>query len=231
MVRPFLTTTTLLLVAASAVNAHFTLHYPSPIGSIREESEDDGPCGGYALDLPGAKVVDFHVGGDAISTASTHPQTNWLYRITTDGGKNWTQIYPIVQQGQPGQYCSKQVTVPDEFVGKKAVLNVVASGADGLLYQCSAVRFVDGPSPETPSACTNQTRVTASFTSDSALSSMVDNADDFGDVDNDDDSEDAPSPESTGNAAASLNVPLAFGGLGAVASTGVMVVAGFLLMV
>jgi hypothetical protein len=128
-----------LLLAASA-SAHFTVQYPDPVGDLKEDDEDKGPCGGYSVNLADVNTSDFHVGGDAISTRSTHPQTNWLYRITTDetASGNWTQIYSIVQQNGPGNFCPKAVTVPSKYVGKKAILSIVGSGADGVLYQVSS---------------------------------------------------------------------------------------------
>jgi hypothetical protein len=130
--------TAALLLAATA-NAHFTVQYPGLVGAFDEDNEDKGPCGGYSPDLASIDTVDFHVGGDSIATKSTHPQTNWLYRITTDAtaSGNWTQVYPIVQQSGPGNYCTKQLTIPAEYVGEKAILSIVGSGADGVLYQVS----------------------------------------------------------------------------------------------
>ncbi|KAI0392204.1 hypothetical protein F5Y17DRAFT_375348 [Xylariaceae sp. FL0594] len=226
MVRSILATALLLL--AGSASAHFTVQYPKAIGELKEDAEDQGPCGGYSVNLTSLDASDFHVGGDAIATKSSHPQTNWLYRITTDesASGNWTQIYGIVQQSGPGDFCPKAVTVPPEYVGKKAILSIVGSGADGVLYQCSAVRFVDGPVPDTPTACKNQTGITASFTSDDALSSMVDN----GGAENNNDTNPPPSPHDTDSAAPSLRVPT-LGGSGAVATTGIMVVAGCLLMI
>lgn len=136
MLRSVVTAT--LLLAASA-NAHFTVQYPAAVGPFKDDDEDKGPCGGYSPSLADVKTVDFHVGGDAIATMSTHPQTTWLYRITTDDitKNNWTQVYDLVQQNGPGNYCSKTVTIPSEYIGKKAILSIVGSGLDGLLYQVS----------------------------------------------------------------------------------------------
>jgi hypothetical protein len=136
LLKSFLPAT--LLLAASA-SAHFTVQYPNTVGPFKDDDEGTAPCGGYSPDLNSIQTVDFHVGGDAIATKSTHPQTNWLYRITTDdlAKNNWTQVYDIVQQNGPGEYCTKTVTIPSEYVGKKAILSIVASGVDGLLYQVS----------------------------------------------------------------------------------------------
>lgn len=127
----------LLSALCGVGSAHFLLNYPKSIG-FDDASEDKGPCGGFTPDFS-KNVVDFHVGGDAISTKLTHPQGNWLFRVTTDekAESGWEQIFPIVQQSGLGDFCQPQVTVPSSLVGKKGVLSVVSSATDGLLFQVS----------------------------------------------------------------------------------------------
>ncbi|KAF2964833.1 hypothetical protein GQX73_g8753 [Xylaria multiplex] len=227
------TITAALLLAASA-HAHFTVQYPATVGEFKDEDEGDSPCGGYMPSLDSIDTVDFHVGGDAIATKSTHPQTTWLYRITDDISKNnWTQVYGIVQQSGPGDYCTKDIILPSEYVGQRAILSIVGSGIDGVLYQCSAVRFVNG-TVDTPSACVNGSSITASYTDDSALSSMVSSSL-VGDADSSSSSETPASsttstPSETPNAAPSSHA-FATGGLGAFLTAGVMMLAGFTFMI
>ncbi|KAI0428071.1 hypothetical protein F5Y09DRAFT_11720 [Xylaria sp. FL1042] len=228
--------TSALLLAASA-HAHFTVQYPTTVGEFKDDDEGTAPCGGYSPDLATIDTVDFHVAGDAIATMSTHPQTNWLYRITTDdlSKNNWTQIYGIVQQNGPGEFCVNAVTLPSEYVGQKAILSIVGAGLDGVLYQCSALHFVNGTA-DTPSACTNGTGITASYESDDSLSSMVSSST----VGNDTGSSSSetpassttssPSETSTPNAAPSLQA-FATGSFGVLLTSGVMMLAGFALMV
>ncbi|KAG8414620.1 hypothetical protein J3459_014209 [Metarhizium acridum] len=118
-------------------SAHFLLNYPKSIG-FDDSGESSAPCGGFTPDLS-KDLVDFHVGGDAISVKLTHPQGNWLFRVTTDekAESGWEQIFPIVQQTGLGDFCEPQVTVPSKYAGKKGVLSVVSSATDGLLYQVS----------------------------------------------------------------------------------------------
>ncbi|TGJ81305.1 hypothetical protein E0Z10_g7460 [Xylaria hypoxylon] len=232
MLRPVVTAA--LLLTASAY-AHFTVQYPETVGEFNDDEESDAPCGGYSPSLDNIETVDFHVGGDAIATKSTHPQTNWLYRITTDdiAKNNWTQIYSIVQQSGPGDYCSEAVTLPSEYIGQKAILSIVGSGIDGLLYQCSALLFVNGTA-DTPSACVNGSSITASYVDDSTLSSMVSSSI-VSDADSSDSSETPASsttstPSETPNSAPSMHT-FAMGGLGALMTTGAMVLAGFAFMI
>ncbi|GAP91094.1 putative gpi anchored [Rosellinia necatrix] len=222
---------TAALLLATTANAHFTVQYPDTVGPFKDDDEDKEPCGGYSPSLSDVTTVDFHVGGDSIATKSTHPQTNWLYRITTDAivKNNWTQVYGIVQQSGPGDYCSNAVTIPEEYVGQKAILSIVGAGIDGVLYQCSAVLFVNGTA-ETPSACVNGTSITASYTTDDQLSGLVSSStvgDSTGDASG---SSSTPSPTTTPNAAPSLQA-FAAGGFGALMTTGAMMLAGFAFMI
>ncbi|KAI1121641.1 hypothetical protein F5Y10DRAFT_96948 [Nemania abortiva] len=220
-----------LLLAASA-NAHFTVGYPPVVGVFDEDNEDKGPCGGFSPDIDTIATTDFHVGGDSISTRSTHPQTTWLYRITTEAlaSNNWTQIYGVILQSGPGNYCTEALTLPSDYVGKKAILSIVGSGADGVLYQCSALKFVNGTA-DIPSSCTNGTNIQASFTDDTSLTNMVNSSL----VSNDGSSPttsatSSASPSSTDNAAPSLHSFTA-GGFGTLLTTGAMILAGFAFMI
>jgi hypothetical protein len=116
--------------------AHFEVKYPDSIG-FKDDDEGESPCGGFTPDLSKDKLVDFHVGGEAIALRSTHQQGNWLFRVTlnekADG--DWEQVFPIVQQSGLGDFCQPQVTVPEKYAGKKGWVNVVSSAVDGLLYQ------------------------------------------------------------------------------------------------
>ncbi|TRX88435.1 hypothetical protein FHL15_010691 [Xylaria flabelliformis] len=231
MIRSVLATALLLVARA---NAHFTVQYPNTVGEFKDDDEGKDPCGGYSPNITDIQTVDFHVGGDAVATKSTHPQTNWLYRITFDdlAKNNWTQVYGIVQQSGPGDYCTKDITVPSEYVGKKAILSIVGSGLDGVLYQCSAVHFVNGTA-DTPSACVNGSSITASYTSDDKLSSLVSSST-VGDDNSDSGSSGTPSPSTSGsstpsathNAAPSLQT-LSTEGFGALLITGAMLLVGF----
>lgn len=131
--------TLVAVLLASAVNAHFSIKFPEQNSPSDENSLDEGPCGGASLDFSSKTVTDFHVGGDAIALTPTHPQANWLFRATTDtkGEGNWTQIFPIFQQGGLGELCQPDVSVPEDFAGKQGLISVVANAEDGVLYGVS----------------------------------------------------------------------------------------------
>ncbi|PTB66149.1 hypothetical protein BBK36DRAFT_1168774 [Trichoderma citrinoviride] len=163
-----------ILSLASLSSAHFLMNYPKSIG-FSDDDEGTSPCGSFTPDLSSgsSQLVDFHVGGDSLAMRSTHPQVNWLFRVTLDSSakSDWQQIFPIVQQSGLGNFCEPQIVLPSSFAGKKGVIGIVADGPDGLLYQCVAANFVSG-SIDPPSACKNAS-VTASFVSDSKLTALV----------------------------------------------------------
>ncbi|KAF4968373.1 hypothetical protein FSARC_4170 [Fusarium sarcochroum] len=178
--------------------AHFEVKYPDTIG-FKDDDEDKSPCGGFTPSLSKDKLVDFHVGGEAIALRSTHQQGNWLFRVTLDekADGDWEQVFPIVQQSGLGDFCQPQITVPEKYVGKKGWVNIVSSAVDGLLYQCIAANFVKGKA-DAPSECKNASSVRASFTDDKALSALV------GD-DSDSDSSSASSTATTSNTASAAS--------------------------
>lgn len=119
--------------------AHFKMLFPDSIG-FSDDNEGKSPCGGFTPDFSDKdKLVDFHVGGEALAMNLFHPQGDWLFRVTTDktAKGDWQQIFPIVQQSGLGSFCEPVVTVPDSFVGKQGVVGIVSHTSDGLLYQVS----------------------------------------------------------------------------------------------
>ncbi|KAI1321105.1 hypothetical protein F5Y16DRAFT_417134 [Xylariaceae sp. FL0255] len=162
------------LLLASTAHAHFTVQYPDTIAQFDDDTEGQAPCGGTVPDLSTLPAQNFSTSGSYIEATTVHPQTNWLFRITTDNSAagNWTQVYDIVQQINPGKYCQTSVVIPEAWVGRKAILGIVADGPDGVLYQCAAVTFVNDPVTP-PSSCANATGSTFAFASDPKLSTLV----------------------------------------------------------
>ncbi|KAB8296107.1 hypothetical protein EYC80_008904 [Monilinia laxa] len=222
---------TALLSLATVVtqcSAHFILNWPVTYG-FDDDAEGTAPCGGFSVAYD-HNVTEFHVDGDSIAMTSTHPTTTWLFRAivgNNTAANNWTELIPTVQQTGLGDFCEPTVTVPSTFAGSKGIVNVVADGPDGLLYQCAAVSFVTGAATATPTACKNATGVSASYAADAALSSLPASAT-------------ATTSETSGTAAASsssaagaLTVgPIEYGAMGTlmwVGSVGVASFAAFLL--
>lgn len=134
----------LLLLLVHTSHGHFTINYPTPLGSD-SNNEGIGPCGGFKFsDAP--SVSEFHVGGDAIALVTTHPQANILFRATLDttASENWSQLWPIVGQYGLGAYCQASVTVPAGWAGSNGIIQVIEDAVDGTLYQvgCRSSTFL-----------------------------------------------------------------------------------------
>lgn len=125
------------LLLPTLAGAHFLLNSPSAVGPFDEDAEATAPCGGVDIDFSKDNVTDFHVDGEALELFLSHPQANWLFRVTTDQNatSNWTQIYPVVMQTGEGDYCQSAVAAPASLAGQQGLLGVVVNGPDGLLYQ------------------------------------------------------------------------------------------------
>jgi len=157
-----------LLAVLPSTFAHFILNYPPALGPFKDDDEGTGPCGGYDISFSG-NVTDTTVGGFSVALTSTHPQANWLYRVTTSTQEpyNWTNILPVVSESGLGAFCLPELTVPPSFVGQQAIIQVSQGAVDGNLYQvrsclCRAARdlmltFCSAPlsnsSKEVPPPC------------------------------------------------------------------------------
>ncbi|KAF7881570.1 uncharacterized protein EAF02_006258 [Botrytis sinoallii] len=219
-----------LATVVSQCSAHFLLNYPPTYG-FDDDAEGTAPCGGFTVGFDN-NVTDFHVDGDSIAMTSTHPSTTWLFRAmlgNDTAAANWTNLIPSVQQTGLGAFCEPTITVPSTFAGSQGVINVVADGPDGLLYQCAAVSFVTGSATAAPTSCKNATGVSASFAADAALSSLPASA-----------TATASASGTSGTAAATSSsaagaltvAPVAYGAMGSlmwVGSIGVASFAAFLL--
>ncbi|KAK5077436.1 hypothetical protein LTR70_004964 [Exophiala xenobiotica] len=159
-----------LLAVLPSTFAHFILNYPPALGPFKDDDEGTGPCGGYDISFSG-NVTDTTVGGFSVALTSTHPQANWLYRVTTSTQEpyNWTNILPVVSESGLGAFCLPELTVSPSFVGQQAIIQVTQGAVDGNLYQCAAVKFVEGSTSSVPSACTNATGVTATLTTQTSF--------------------------------------------------------------
>jgi len=163
----------LLGLFISQSTSHFLLNLPPTIG-FDDSLEATAPCGSFSVDFTKDNLTDFHVGGDAISVTSVHPQDTWLFRATLDQNvtSGFTTLRAAIQQTGLGAFCEPDVTVPASFAGQKGVIQVIADAPDGILYQCAAVNFVTGTGSAN-SACKNVTGLTAVYTTDPSLSAAI----------------------------------------------------------
>ncbi|EGX53364.1 hypothetical protein AOL_s00006g230 [Orbilia oligospora ATCC 24927] len=163
----------LSLLTVSVANAHFTLRYPEPLGKSAAK-QDQGPCGGYSID-GNTPVTQFHVDGDAVAYASSHPSVKVLFRIiegNSPDGPNSFKGFPIVEQYGSGDFCEPKVTAPKNLVGKQGIVQVVQNAVDGMLYACAYVKFVSGVNSNLPDTCKNGTGVDADFADDASLEAL-----------------------------------------------------------
>jgi hypothetical protein len=125
----------ILLILPATAQAHFVLSYPESIKPAVDDQQN-APCGAVVPKLSEAKLSDFHTDGESVSVLTSHPQGNWLYRVTLDenAAGNWTQVFPTVQQNGPGSFCVPAITAPSHFVGHKGFLGVVSSTPHGHLF-------------------------------------------------------------------------------------------------
>jgi len=126
---------TILVFLFGQTSAHFMLNYPNSLG-FDDDKEGDAPCGSFDVTFDNA--TDFHVDGDAIALASSHPQADWLFRATlgkTATGTNWTDLLPVVSESGLGQFCEPSLSVPATWAGSSGIVQAIQHGDDGSLYQ------------------------------------------------------------------------------------------------
>ncbi|MCJ1251845.1 hypothetical protein MMC30_009083 [Trapelia coarctata] len=163
----------LLSSLSSLVAGHFLLNYPQTLG-FSDDNEGEGPCGSFNVDFTG-NVTNVTVDSFPVSLRSTHPQADWLFRVTLDktNPSNWTNLLPVVSEIGLGAFCIPNLKAPAEFAGKQGVVQVVQDAVDGALYQCAAVNFVAGSNSSVGSGCTNVTGLTATISNQSAFSNAT----------------------------------------------------------
>ncbi len=124
------------LLFAKISIAHFTINFPSPLGSD-SNNEGTGPCGGFTFSASSSNITDFHVGGDAIALITSHPQASILLRGTLDmsASGNWTTLFPVVGQYGLGAFCEPSIVVPGSWTGSTGIIQVIEDAVDGMLYQ------------------------------------------------------------------------------------------------
>lgn len=142
-----LTSTTfslLTLAILPSALSHFILNYPQPLGypAFNDDAEGDSPCGGQPIAFA-SNDTQITVGGFQLSSRTTHPQANWLFRATlsTQAPFNWTNISPVISQSGLGDFCATNLSLPAEFAGKQGLIQVTQGAVDGDLYQVSFQLF------------------------------------------------------------------------------------------
>ena len=174
--------------------AHFLLNYPPSLG-FDDDNEGTSPCGGFPV-VFNSSDVQVPVDGFPIALMSTHPEADWLFRVSLSQQEpfNWTNLLPVVHETGLGDFCIPNFKVPADFAGRSGVLQVMQDAADGELYQartlkpllpaaevsradlstsqCATVNFVAGTNSSGGSACKNVTGLTATITNQNTFVNM-----------------------------------------------------------
>lgn len=116
------------------------LQIPTSLG-FDDTVEDQGPCGSFDPTDRSTGVTDWPVNGDVVAVLTTHTHVTWevnaalLSDVTT-----WVPLIPDIDRSGVGTFCLPSVPGNQAWVGKDAVLQVIQTGPDGVLYQVSAYR-------------------------------------------------------------------------------------------
>jgi hypothetical protein len=126
----------LSLAVAPLASTHFVINTPPPLGS-NIDNEAVAPCGGFTPS-GSDNLTDFHVGGDAVSLTTLHPQSFFEYRGllgSSLSSPNWTVLIPTVEEYGLNNFCEPSLTVPASWAGSSGLLQVVQDSEDGVHYQ------------------------------------------------------------------------------------------------
>jgi hypothetical protein len=134
-IRPHLTTLAAILTLLSLSSGHFVLQSPTSLG-FDDENESVAPCGSFNPTDRSTGVTDWPVGGSAVNVLTTHTSTTWEFNaaLVSDPGV-WVPLTPSLKQTGVGTFCEPGIPGVAAWVGRDAVLQVLARGPDGVLYQ------------------------------------------------------------------------------------------------
>lgn len=127
------------LSISAAVNAHYTLVYPNPIGTYSDVDMPIGPCDGYDPTTV-TTFQDYPWRGEALSLFTTHPSVIWNFNVAlfSDVKNDQSAFIPMTENVQQnngtGELCFGQVPGKKEWVGQKAIIQMIQNAPDGKLY-------------------------------------------------------------------------------------------------
>ncbi|EGX45652.1 hypothetical protein TWF173_000875 [Orbilia oligospora] len=154
-----------LLALIPFTAAHFVLQVPTSLG-FNDINEVEAPCGGFDI-TSRSTVTDWPIAGYPIGVVSTHPNALWQIRAALlEKPDEFVDLLPNIRQDGMGNFCLGTVPGYADWIGKDAVLQVVQTAVDGMLYQCAAIKFVEGAAAAVPGNCRNGSRIVASVDPD-----------------------------------------------------------------
>ncbi len=132
---------------AIVTKAHFTLQFPAAIGPYDDTKLIDGPCDGY--DPTSASVFqDWPWRGEAVTLLTTHPVVTWdfnaaLFSSVTKSQSSFIPLTETLQQNNgTGYLCFGQVPGKKEWVGQKAIVQIIQHAPDGDLTSVCLHLFI-----------------------------------------------------------------------------------------
>ncbi|KAF4627118.1 hypothetical protein G7Y89_g11034 [Cudoniella acicularis] len=147
---------------AALTEAHFVLQIPTSLG-FNDGLEATGPCDTFSP-TDRTTVTNWPIGGDVIQVLTTHNEVIWnINAALLNAPSTFVPLVPSIDQKGVGTFCLPSVPGNAAWVGQDAILQVIQNGVDGKLYQCAAIKFVDGPTGSVPSSCINSTGVSAVY--------------------------------------------------------------------
>ncbi|KAH8650813.1 hypothetical protein BGZ60DRAFT_549991 [Tricladium varicosporioides] len=152
--------TVLIIGLFSITNAHFVLEIPTSLG-FDDAVEGTAPCGGFDPH-DRTTVTNWPVKGAPVGLLTTHLAVTWEFRAALVCNlDHWVSLTPILNQTGFGEFCEPQIPGKKSWIGEPAVFQIIQHSDDGSLYQCAAIKFVNGGPGLVSSGCTNTTGTAA----------------------------------------------------------------------
>jgi hypothetical protein len=128
-------------VALFAVaRSHFVLWTPKSIG-YNDATEATPPCDGFDIHAR-TPLIQWPVAGYPVALISTHTQVKWQLRVALlNNTDNWVDLIPDVSQTAVGNFCWPSIPGIMAWMGLDAVVQIIQTAPDGMLYQVSALSF------------------------------------------------------------------------------------------
>lgn len=133
------TSTLAVLLGLSAVaKAHFTLEVPAPIGPYSDVDLIKGPCDGYDPTTV-TTFQDYPWRGQGWGLITTHPSVIWEFNaaLFSTVTKSQSSFVPLAENAKQntgtGFLCLGPVPGKKEWVGQKAIVQIIQHAPDGAL--------------------------------------------------------------------------------------------------
>jgi hypothetical protein len=126
------------LASVGLATAHFGLNYPQAF-SANEDNQNTAPCGGATIALD-SNSPEIPVDQFPLSIYTSHPTGSFSLFATNSTSEpyEWTELTPaVVNTTGAGDFCLTHLSIPSEWAGQEAILQVIDTGVHGSLYSVS----------------------------------------------------------------------------------------------